>query len=210
MPTVASTLYENIHSLHMEQSPVDQCPLLYNFLLIPCYLTLIGPATISLSHLMLSLTGLRSPPRSQLKGSCWSQTGACWLGILKTSSEENSPQAPWEGTLPSAPDTNAVVKLKGIEPWVHTSRLGKVPPDIWSCADAGDPWTKSIRERSTWLQDRQRWWIKTSYFNWMWNNCSSLSFPLALAWKDNTLICISQAIFKGSNLSDCSICYQRF
>ena len=104
MPTVASTLYENIHSLHMEQSPVDQCPLLYNFLLIPCYLTLLGPATISLSHLMLSLTGLRSPPRSQLKGSCWSQTGACWLGILKTSSEENSPQAPWEGTLPSAPD----------------------------------------------------------------------------------------------------------
>ena len=62
MTTVPSTLSENIHSLHMEQSPVDQCPLVYNFLLIPCYLTLIGPATISRSCLMLSLTGLRKKP----------------------------------------------------------------------------------------------------------------------------------------------------
>ena len=38
--------------------------------------------------------------------------------------------------------TNTAVKLEGIEPWVRTSQLRKPPPDIWSCTDAGDPWTK--------------------------------------------------------------------
>ena len=36
---------------------------------------------------------------------------------------------------------------------------------------------------------------------------SFLSFTLALAWKENTFLCISQAIVKGGKLSDCWICH---
>ena len=139
MPTVASTLYENTHSLHMEQSPVDQCPLLYNFLLIPCYLTLIGPATISLSRLMLSLTGLRSPPRSQLKGllvTDWSLlTGYLELSesvLLKHHQRKTALKPHGKGPYQVLLTTDKDAKREGTELWVHIPQLRKAPPDIQS------------------------------------------------------------------------------
>ena len=53
-----------------------------------------------------------------------------------------------ERNLPSAPDTDTAMKLEGTEPWVHISQLRKVPPDIWSYANAGDLHTTLTRKRS--------------------------------------------------------------
>lgn len=41
-----------------------------------------------------------------------------------------------------------VVKLKGVESWVHISQLKKTPPGTWLCVNAGDLKIKLTRERS--------------------------------------------------------------
>jgi len=42
--------------------------------------------------------------------------------------------------------TTDIAKLEGTEPCIHISQLKTAPPDLWSCADAGDLKVKSKRE----------------------------------------------------------------
>ena len=49
----------------------------------------------------------------------------------------------WERDLWKAPykrllTTNTTAKLQGVEPRLCISQLKRAPPDIWSCANAGD------------------------------------------------------------------------
>lgn len=44
----------------------------------------------------------------------------------------------WKASYKRLLITNTTAKLQGVEPWLCISQLKKAPPDIWSCANAGD------------------------------------------------------------------------
>ena len=44
----------------------------------------------------------------------------------------------WKAPYKRLLTTNTTAKLQGVEPWLCISQLKRAPPDIWSCANAGD------------------------------------------------------------------------
>lgn len=112
-------------------------------------------------------------------------------------------ESPWEGPFWVLLTTDTVAELEGIETRIHISQLNAAHIDTWSWTDTGDHLWIRLRKRS--------WhWCRLLHPKMMDQDfilqlgvkllLLFLSFTLALAWKDNTLIHSSSALAKGGNL----------
>ena len=76
-----------------------------------------------------------------------------WFGITK---KKTSLEAPWKGPYQVLLTTQMAAKFQGLDSWVHTFQLKRVPPGSWNCVPTGDLKFKLTREVS--LQKQRALW----------------------------------------------------
>lgn len=115
----------------------------------------------------------------------------------------------WERDLWKAPykrlvTTNTTAKLQGVEPRLCISQLKRAPPDIWSCADAGDHESNQPgREVADIMVGHSlprglRTFLSTPFPNCYPRKASGSSYSRSVnlppAWKENAIVITQQGL----------------